>query len=255
MSYGSDEDENTDENDSNTANRKNNDNKSNNKNTTEIETLTKFIERPKSYFTDPIINFAELKNEKNLRSSFLQIDNLIINDIKQWKLLISENLEEINSQINKIILNNLSPKNSEKKENQKTEISKNFKINKNIEFDSVLIEANFRFKNIFWNNSTAYIIINDEIYWMEHHNWENNIKCNMDNWNSPIRIILKKNDLLKEENKENNFNFEMKFGVKPDINLMKLKEINEKMANCPLKDFDFEKKSIAEFVDMRISLK
>lgn len=67
MSYGSDDDNNNNE----TPKRTNN--------STEINTLTKFIQRPKNYFSDPIINFEELK-----KSSFLQIENLFINDVKQW---------------------------------------------------------------------------------------------------------------------------------------------------------------------------
>ena len=68
MSYGSDDE---------TPKRK--ENKPEKKNLTEIETLTKFIERPKNYFTDPILDFAEKG-----KSSFLQIENLYINDVKQW---------------------------------------------------------------------------------------------------------------------------------------------------------------------------
>jgi hypothetical protein len=74
MTYGSnDENDNDNDKDNSTPNRK--DNKP------EIEKLkkTSFIQRPKNYFTDPIINFSEFK-----KSSFLQIENLFINDVKQW---------------------------------------------------------------------------------------------------------------------------------------------------------------------------
>jgi len=72
MTYGSDED-------NEIPNRINNNDKSQKKNYTEVENLTKFIERPKNYFSDPVIDFSNLQ-----KTSFLQIENLIINNVKQW---------------------------------------------------------------------------------------------------------------------------------------------------------------------------
>ncbi len=131
------------------------------------------------------------------------------------------------------------------------------------DMDYLMIEANFKFKNILWNNSTAYIKINNEYHWMEHHDWES-INCNLDNWSSPLRIILKKKDLnLREnqnqnnnnkdnnENKDQEFTLDIIFGIKPDISLEKINNLTK----CDIKNFDFVKKNIAEFVDLRISIK
>jgi hypothetical protein len=125
------------------------------------------------------------------------------------------------------------------------------------DFDYIMLESNFKFKNIFWNNSTAYVKINNEYHWMEHHDWESP-NCNLDNWSSPIRIILKKKDLNFEENEKNNdinkdkdFNLNIVFGIKPDLTFDKINNI----IKCDLKKFDFAKKNIAEFVDLRISIK
>jgi hypothetical protein len=80
MTYGSNDDNDNDSDNGNaTPNRK--DKSKTEKKKTEIEKLkkTSFVERPENYFSDPVINFSEFK-----KSSFLQIENLIINDVKQW---------------------------------------------------------------------------------------------------------------------------------------------------------------------------
>ena len=61
-------------------------------------------------------------------------------------------------------------------------------------YDHLMIEINFKFMNLLWNNSTAYMKFNEDIYWMEHHNWESNL-CNNDYWTNLIRIVIKKNEV------------------------------------------------------------
>jgi len=35
-----------------------------------------------------------------------------------------------------------------------------------------MIEGNFHFISALWRGESAVIKINDEIFWVEHHNWE-----------------------------------------------------------------------------------
>ena len=150
-------------------------------------------------------------------------------------------MKSLNEEISKFIVKNLSNKTEEF-----SEINKNINLSKNEklpEMDYIMIEASFRFNNLFWNNSTAYVKINDEYHWMEHHDWETS-NCNTDNWVSPIRIILKGKEI-------NNGNINIIFGIKPDISLEKI----NKMEKCELKDFDFSKWNIAEFINLKVSIK
>jgi hypothetical protein len=70
-------------------------------------------------------------------------------------------------------------------------------------YDHVKLEINFHFYNHLWNNNTAYIMINDHIYWLDHHNWKEG-SCNAERWNSNIRIVHKQ--VTKD--------LKLKFGIK-----------------------------------------
>jgi hypothetical protein len=71
------------------------------------------------------------------------------------------------------------------------------------QYGHVKLEMRFHFYNHLWNNNTAYIIINDHIYWLDHHNWNEN-GCNNERWNSSIRIVHK---IVNNE-------LRVKFGIK-----------------------------------------
>jgi len=49
------------------------------------------------------------------------------------------------------------------------EVDKTFVIGKIYTY--AMLEMDFKFVNALWINNTAYIKINNHIYWMEHHNW------------------------------------------------------------------------------------
>ena len=44
-----------------------------------------------------------------------------------------------------------------------------------------MIEGNFMFISAFWTGETAIIKIDDEIYWMDSHNWEDYENINLCN--------------------------------------------------------------------------
>ena len=55
----------------------------------------------------------------------------------------------------------------------------------------LLIEGRFKFVSHLWNNNTAYIKVNNELYWMDHHSWEGDtLACDEDKWSNPIRLIV-----------------------------------------------------------------
>lgn len=121
-------------------------------------------------------------------------------------------------------------------------ISKQKKLN----FESLMFELNFKFMSLLWNNSTAYLKINEDYYWMEHHDWEST-DCSINYWTNPIRFIIKKEQIKNDQIK-------ITFGIKANLNVeKKIKEIN----NCgfSLEKFDVENKNIIEFSDLNISTK
>jgi hypothetical protein len=163
------------------------------------------------------IKYESGNEGKSKGSSFIQLshENLYINHVRQWKLLNEYDLRDVNSDFNAFLSSHLISAEMEKNKNansKQLEISKNFNITTK-SFDHVLIEANFKFVNHIWNNNTAYIKINGDLFWLDHHSWEENStgssesQCDEEKWNNPIRIVV--------PNKENKLkNLEIKFGVK-----------------------------------------
>jgi hypothetical protein len=49
------------------------------------------------------------------------------------------------------------------------EVVKKFEIGQ--QYSHAMLEMEFKFVNSFWANNTAYIKINEHIYWMENHNF------------------------------------------------------------------------------------
>ena len=114
------------------------------------------------------------------------------------------------------------------------------------DFENLMFELNFKFLNFLWNNSTAYLKIDEEFYWMEHHDWES-ADCSMDYWTNPIRFIIKKDQIKNDQVK-------LLFGIKANLNVeKKIKEIK----NCEftLEKFDINKKNIIEFSNLKVSIR
>lgn len=117
---------------------------------------------------------------------------------------------------------------------------------KNLDFENILIELNFKFLNLLWNNSTGYIKINNDFYWMEHHDWEA-ADCNIDYWTNPIRFSVKKSEIKNDE-------LIFTFGIRPNPEIaLKISE----MKNChfSIENFDVKKSNIVDFINMKISIK
>lgn len=137
---------------------------------------------------------------------------------------------------------------SHKKEN--LEIDKyinmlEFKNKDNIwDFNNIMFELNFKFLNTLWNNSTGYIKINEDIYWMENHYWESS-DCNLDYWVNHIRFIVKKNEIKNDKIK-------LTFGIKTNLNLQR--ELS-RIENCKIsfEKFDIINNNILEFSNFRLS--
>jgi len=121
--------------------------------------------------------------------------------------------------------------------------NKDNKRNKIWDFDNIMLELNFRFLNLLWNNSTAYIKVNDDYYWMEHHDWEST-DCNMEYWSNPIRLLIKKSEIKNDEIK-------LIFGIKINLNLQnKFSEI--KACGFSLDKFDVNNQNIIGFENLRM---
>jgi hypothetical protein len=143
------------------------------------------------------------ESSDNQKTSFIQLshESLFLENVKQWKLIKDFSLKEINLRINERLalkyLNNLDLK--ENYDKSPFEFTQNININSKW-VDHILIESNFRFLNSLWNNNTAYIKVEDNMYWLEHHNWDET-SCDEERWTSHIKIIIpykKKSENMKD---------------------------------------------------------
>jgi hypothetical protein len=142
----------------------------------------------------------------------LQLNEIVLHDVKQWREVAHLNLADENKSLNTFISAYMGSKLEKDIFEVEKDLSKLvYPIKK---FDHVKIELNFHFFNVLWNNNTAYIMINDHIYWLDHHIWKES-SCNADKWNHSIRFVhkilsneiklkigLKLNNELKEKMKE-----------------------------------------------------
>jgi hypothetical protein len=74
----------------------------------------------------------------------------------------------------------------------KLEITKIITLKNIKNIDHIKLELSFKFIASIWNGNTAYITINNHLYWLDNHNWENT-RCSDDIWNTPIKIVYKSN--------------------------------------------------------------
>jgi len=201
---------------------------------------------------------GQVSYESPTQTSFVQLghENIFLNGVKQWKLLADFDPIEINKKINTFINSHVTLKGEIA---EMVSVSKNFHISQNFTINSknlksgkhILIETDFKFVNFLWNNNTAFIKIEDDLYWLEHHNWENNtytneyLECDSEKWNSHIRIII------PVSNTKNNL-IPITFGIKLNDNF---DNFNMKFSHCSniqsiLNDF-----RTVEFENLHISLK
>jgi hypothetical protein len=195
------------------------------------------------------------------KTSFIQlhISDIYINNVRQWylynlnklfrKLIKDLDTQKINEQIKLHIASkvwNTNTKSANLLNNINNleiplELNLNNFVNRNTNvtnINHVLIESNFIFYNNLWINNTAYIKINDDLYWSENHNWNTTESCRMDKWNNPIRIIIP----------YHNEKVIFKFGLNFENNL-------NNILNCDNILDVVNKDYVAKFEHLRISIK
>ena len=79
---------------------------------------------------------------------------------------------------------------SNKQADTKLEITKTISLKNIRNIDHIKLELSFKFIASIWNGNIAYITIDDHLYWLDHHNWENT-GCSNEIWNTPVKIIHK----------------------------------------------------------------
>ncbi len=142
----------------------------------------------------------------NKGTSFLQISKINLHDTNQWKIVDDIDLTEENKKLNAFIGMN---------KGNKFEVEKIISLGNTSPHHHVKLEMSFKFVNSLWSTNTAYIMVNDHLYWLDHHHWENK-DCLSETWNTPIKIIHKYS--------ENDLN--IKFGIKINNNdILKCSEI------------------------------
>lgn len=130
-------------------------------------------------------------------ASFVQLNSIFIRDIKQFKEIESEIIEDqlmiINEKFNAFLASEYLSANDSLK-SKHFEESMELDIGKDI--NAFVVEMQFVFHELLWNGNTAYIKINDSVYWMDHHNWEHHgddwiSKCEDNVWTNPIRVVYR----------------------------------------------------------------
>lgn len=122
------------------------------------------------------------KLKKEGITSFLQISSMVINGEKQWYIVFCKNLRrliqeeesinDINSKLNPFFNNFYFKESNQSLQSNTFEVVKNIDIGKSFTYGvQAMIEMDFKFVNALWANNTAYIKINNHIYWMENHSW------------------------------------------------------------------------------------
>ena len=91
-------------------------------------------------------------------------------------MIKEENLSDVNDVLNKkfhgkIMFIEELLSNNTKYENQSIDVTSDKIIQIDYKYDHVMIETQFSFANALWNGNNAYIKVNDQIYWMDQHDW------------------------------------------------------------------------------------
>jgi len=208
------------------------------------------------------IKFEEDKNckindkkplNRNQGTSFFQLNSLVLNEVKQFQLINEINLSEVNLELNKIFIKFIGKTEFlRKNSNEIFTIDKIIDINE--QFNYALIETKFSFANSIWNGNTAFIKINDNLYWADHHDWSENNSNNNENicndkdllyekWVNPVRLIY------KNTSKKNQLKLTFGFKYNPINSFNKIS-----LEDCKiLKEFDTN--PIIEFSDVYVSIK
>ena len=160
---------------------------------------------------------------KPTSTSFLQVSSLFLNNIKQFKRTKLEELQKhltttnikLNEFIAKVYLNQ-----EEEILNSKstTQVDKKLKFEHTFniftaDFHTLMAEFDFHFHESLWDGNTAYIKLNQSVYWMDHHSWNSkmiNETCEADNWTNQIRLMFR--------NKHNSKTISFTFGIALDRN-------------------------------------
>lgn len=173
-------------------------------------------------------------NSDEAQTSFIQLKSVEINNVKQWRSIVEYDLQEINSKINNQLIKVMTGN----EDTKQVEVEHQFTLKEYSNYSIAMIELSFSFISSLWNSSNAYIKLNDEVIWMDHHSWEDDGDCDDHYWSSPIRVILNKKQLSD--------NLRLSFGVKPNINMQKGKctELLKKL-----------KGPVVKFEDLNLSIK
>ena len=126
------------------------------------------------------------KKQTQTASSFIEIDNLVINNIKQFHSVKfeSDDINVLNIKLNSFLV----------KDKNNLILEENFALkvlNREKNIKHYKIEMNFSFNSGLWKKGDiAYIKINKDLYWMDNHVWEDNNETDDDKWQTPINIVI-----------------------------------------------------------------
>lgn len=194
------------------------------------------------------------KNEKPA-TSFVQLSGVTINNIHQWKQIESDiQLGDVNSKLNAFIVSNLL----EKKNNVRFETEKTISLFKdrnialmNVDVRHYKIEMTFHFDSLLWNGHKAYIKINNDLYWLDNHQWKS-IPLSLEDcakegnyWQKQIKMIIP-SKYIKGNSAQ------MKFGLMLSD---KTNSINSLLSQCQIILSKVQDREIIYYDNIFISIK
>lgn len=170
------------------------------------------------------------KKQAKSASSFIEIDNLVINNVKQFHSVKLENddINDLNIKLNSFLVN----------DNNNLILEENFALkvlNKENNIKHYKIEMNFSFNSTLWKKGDiAYIKINKDLYWMDNHEWEDNNETDNDKWQTPINMVI------SQKLVDNKGTINMVFGIKTtkENKIKKLQFTNKDSKTSSIISFD-----------------
>ncbi len=176
---------------------------------------------------------GQIRYESNddKKTSFIQLshENLYLDNVRQWKLIKEYKMNDVNNRLNEYLALMLFKEKSQISQNSHFEVDKNLNITSKW-IEHVMIESNFKFLNSIWNNNTAYVKVGEDLYWLEHHNWQDE-DCDEGKWSSQIKIVI-------PYRKKMGSSLKITFGVKITEEEQKCAELLDKMNLTELISFE-----------------
>jgi hypothetical protein len=181
-----------------------------------------------------------------MKNSFIQLsndfENIFFSNVKQWKFSKIIDLTDINRSLNSLIKLHLADGDNNLSLTNEVELVKEIDLTSLSHFSDIKFETNFKFVDYLWHNNTVYIKINEELVFLEQHNWQGDDEiCRKEIWTTPVSFNWKGTNSMK---------MKLTFGIKLNDHVLK-----SKICSDFLDTLTNNVNSIISFDNLSLSLK